>query len=62
MSLDVASRFMLLLHEEEILNFCATCAQFFPTAEECIDYYNQKRCYDGKALVLPSQIVSPLLP
>lgn len=30
--------------------------KFFPTAEECIDYYNQKRCYDGKALVLPSQI------
>lgn len=32
--------------------------QFFPTAEESIDYYNQKRCFDGKALVLPSQIVS----
>ncbi|KAH9712079.1 phosphatidylinositol 3,4,5-trisphosphate 3-phosphatase and dual-specificity protein phosphatase pten [Citrus sinensis] len=30
--------------------------QFFPTAEEAIDYYNQKRCVDGKALVLPSQI------
>ncbi|KAL8129212.1 hypothetical protein V2J09_018367 [Rumex salicifolius] len=30
--------------------------KFFPTAEESIDYYNQKRCYDGKALVLPSQI------
>lgn len=32
--------------------------QFFPTAEEAIDYYSQKRCVDGKALVLPSQIVS----
>ena len=32
--------------------------QFFPTAEESIDYYNQKRCIDGKGLVLPSQIVS----
>uniref|UniRef100_A0A1J3IGQ2 Phosphatidylinositol 3,4,5-trisphosphate 3-phosphatase and dual-specificity protein phosphatase PTEN n=1 Tax=Noccaea caerulescens TaxID=107243 RepID=A0A1J3IGQ2_NOCCA len=30
--------------------------KFFPTAEEAIDYYNQKRCVDGKALVLPSQI------
>ncbi|KAL9231729.1 hypothetical protein vseg_006918 [Gypsophila vaccaria] len=30
--------------------------KFFPTAEECIDSYNQKRCIDGKALVLPSQI------
>ncbi|KAF8410113.1 hypothetical protein HHK36_002635 [Tetracentron sinense] len=30
--------------------------KFFPTAEECIDYYNQKRCLDGKGLVLPSQI------
>ncbi|KAJ0098174.1 hypothetical protein Patl1_28624 [Pistacia atlantica] len=30
--------------------------KFFPTAEEAIDYYNQKRCTDGKALVLPSQI------
>ncbi|KAH9615644.1 hypothetical protein KSS87_018107, partial [Heliosperma pusillum] len=29
---------------------------FFPTAEESIDSYNQKRCIDGKALVLPSQI------
>nr|GMC85461.1 phosphatidylinositol 3,4,5-trisphosphate 3-phosphatase and protein-tyrosine-phosphatase PTEN2A [Ipomoea batatas] len=28
--------------------------KFFPTAEESIDYYNQKRCIDGKALVLPS--------
>ncbi|KAK8702969.1 hypothetical protein V6N13_021303 [Hibiscus sabdariffa] len=27
-------------------------------AEEAIDYFNQKRCIDGKALVLPSQIVS----
>lgn len=30
--------------------------KFFPTAEECIDYYNQKRCIDGKGLILPSQI------
>ncbi|XVF59362.1 hypothetical protein PTKIN_Ptkin07bG0269600 [Pterospermum kingtungense] len=30
--------------------------KFFPTAEEAIDYFNQKRCTDGKALVLPSQI------
>lgn len=35
--------------------------QFFPTAEECIEYYNQKRCLDGKGLILPSQIVSRLL-
>lgn len=33
--------------------------QFFPTAEESMDYYNQKRCLDAKGLVLPSQIVSP---
>uniref|UniRef100_A0A803NFD5 Uncharacterized protein n=1 Tax=Cannabis sativa TaxID=3483 RepID=A0A803NFD5_CANSA len=31
--------------------------KFFPTAEEAMDYYNQKRCVDGKALTLPSQIV-----
>ncbi|KAK6924018.1 hypothetical protein RJ641_010218 [Dillenia turbinata] len=30
--------------------------KFFPTAEESIKYFNQKRCVDGKALVLPSQI------
>ncbi|KAL8238118.1 hypothetical protein R6Q59_019199 [Mikania micrantha] len=30
--------------------------KFFPTAQECIDYYNQKRCVDGKGLILPSQI------
>ncbi|XVF61240.1 hypothetical protein PTKIN_Ptkin08bG0114200 [Pterospermum kingtungense] len=30
--------------------------KFFPTAEEAIDYFNQKRCIDGKALVLLSQI------
>jgi phosphatidylinositol-3,4,5-trisphosphate 3-phosphatase/dual-specificity protein phosphatase PTEN len=36
----------------------AISLQFFPTAEESIDYYNQKRCFDGKGLVLPSQIVS----
>ncbi|XVF17624.1 hypothetical protein REPUB_Repub10bG0139300 [Reevesia pubescens] len=30
--------------------------KFFLTAEEAIDYFNQKRCIDGKAPVLPSQI------
>ncbi|KZV39735.1 tyrosine-protein phosphatase TPTE-like [Dorcoceras hygrometricum] len=30
--------------------------KFFPTAKDCIDYYNQKRCVDGKGLILPSQI------
>eukprot|EP00249_Psilotum_nudum_P024191 c29118_g1_i1 orf=918-2966(-) len=30
--------------------------KFFPTAEESISYYNQKRCVDGKGLVLPSQV------
>ncbi|XAR49261.1 Phosphatidylinositol-3,4,5-trisphosphate 3-phosphatase [Bertholletia excelsa] len=30
--------------------------KFFPTAEKCIEYYNQKRCVDGKGLILPSQI------
>nr|XP_043627724.1 phosphatidylinositol 3,4,5-trisphosphate 3-phosphatase and protein-tyrosine-phosphatase PTEN2A-like [Erigeron canadensis]XP_043627725.1 phosphatidylinositol 3,4,5-trisphosphate 3-phosphatase and protein-tyrosine-phosphatase PTEN2A-like [Erigeron canadensis] len=30
--------------------------KFFPTAEESISYYNQKRCVDAKGLVLPSQI------
>lgn len=30
--------------------------KFFPTAEECIDYYNQKRCVDAKGLIRPSQI------
>ncbi|KAL2621268.1 hypothetical protein R1flu_001473 [Riccia fluitans] len=30
--------------------------KFFPTSEESINYYNQKRCVDGKGLVLPSQI------
>lgn len=30
--------------------------KFFPTSDETIDYYNQKRCVDGKGLVLPSQI------
>lgn len=50
------------------INFCfvtwfstALTPQFFPTAEEAIGYYNQKRCVDGKALVLPSQIVSQFL-
>ncbi|CAN1783626.1 Phosphatidylinositol 3,4,5-trisphosphate 3-phosphatase and protein-tyrosine-phosphatase PTEN2A [Linum perenne] len=31
--------------------------KFFPTAKELINYYNQKRCTDGKGLVLPGQIV-----
>ncbi|PKI31911.1 hypothetical protein CRG98_047693, partial [Punica granatum] len=30
--------------------------KFFPTAEEAMSYYNEKRCVDAKALVLPSQI------
>lgn len=30
--------------------------KFFPTAEESIAYYNQKRCVDGKGLILPSQV------
>ncbi|KAL8168288.1 hypothetical protein V2J09_009787 [Rumex salicifolius] len=30
--------------------------KFCPTAEESIDHFNQKRCVDGKGLVLPSQI------
>ncbi|EPS74080.1 hypothetical protein M569_00672, partial [Genlisea aurea] len=30
--------------------------KFFPTAEESIEFYNQRRCLDGKGLVLPSQI------
>ncbi|KAL7610695.1 phosphatidylinositol 3,4,5-trisphosphate 3-phosphatase and protein-tyrosine-phosphatase PTEN2A [Lactuca sativa] len=30
--------------------------KFFPTSEECIEYYNQRRCVDGKGLILPSQI------
>ncbi|GAB4846950.1 Phosphatidylinositol 3,4,5-trisphosphate 3-phosphatase and protein-tyrosine-phosphatase pten2a, variant 2 [Ancistrocladus abbreviatus] len=30
--------------------------KFCPTAEESIDCFNQKRCIDGKGLVLPSQI------
>ncbi|XP_076918045.1 phosphatidylinositol 3,4,5-trisphosphate 3-phosphatase and protein-tyrosine-phosphatase PTEN2A-like [Bidens hawaiensis] len=30
--------------------------KFFPTANECIEYYNQRRCVDGKGLILPSQI------
>ncbi|KAH7575297.1 hypothetical protein JRO89_XS02G0078300 [Xanthoceras sorbifolium] len=39
-----------------IVNIFAVFLQFFPTAEESMDYYNQKRCVDGKGLVLPSQI------
>nr|GEW42789.1 phosphatidylinositol 3,4,5-trisphosphate 3-phosphatase and protein-tyrosine-phosphatase PTEN2A-like [Tanacetum cinerariifolium] len=31
--------------------------KFFHTSKEFIDYYNQKRCVDGKGLVLPSQII-----
>ncbi|XP_045812250.1 phosphatidylinositol 3,4,5-trisphosphate 3-phosphatase and protein-tyrosine-phosphatase PTEN2A-like [Trifolium pratense] len=30
--------------------------KFFTTPEEAIGHFNQKRCVDGKALVLPSQI------
>ncbi|KAK4767622.1 hypothetical protein SAY86_015372 [Trapa natans] len=30
--------------------------KFFPTAEEAISYFNEKRCIDAKALILPSQI------
>ncbi|KAK9678511.1 hypothetical protein RND81_11G216500 [Saponaria officinalis] len=30
--------------------------KFCPTAEESIDLFNQKRCIDGRGLVLPSQI------
>ncbi|CAM6086610.1 unnamed protein product [Calypogeia fissa] len=30
--------------------------KFFPTCEESIAYYNQKRCIDGKGLILPSQL------
>ena len=44
-----------------LLSFFFTCLlllQFFPTADESIEYYNQRRCFDGKGLVLPSQIVS----
>lgn len=44
-----------------IFIFSFSFLQFFPTADEAIDYYNQKRCVDGKALILPSQIVSRLI-
>eukprot|EP00250_Pteridium_aquilinum_P017237 c23522_g2_i1 orf=358-2364(-) len=30
--------------------------KFFPTAEESIVFYNQKRCVDGKGIILPSQL------
>ncbi|KAJ4819881.1 hypothetical protein LUZ62_032447 [Rhynchospora pubera] len=30
--------------------------KLFPTSEECIAFFNKKRCIDGKGLVLPSQI------
>lgn len=43
---------------DHIIILFAFFLQFFPSAEEAIDYFNQKRCVDGKALVLPSQIVS----
>jgi phosphatidylinositol-3,4,5-trisphosphate 3-phosphatase/dual-specificity protein phosphatase PTEN len=32
--------------------------KFFPTAEESVNHYNQKRSVDGKGLILPSQLVS----
>ena len=32
--------------------------QFFPTAEEAVNHYNQKRCVDSNGLVLPSHLVS----
>lgn len=32
--------------------------QFFPTAEESMKFYNQKRCVDSKGLHIPSQLVS----
>jgi hypothetical protein len=32
--------------------------QLFSTSKECVDFFNEKRCIDGKGLVLPSQIVS----
>ncbi|KAL7230453.1 hypothetical protein ACSBR2_008851 [Camellia fascicularis] len=41
-------------HMEEVIKFFETHHKFFPTAEECIEYYNQKRCLDGKGLILPS--------
>lgn len=55
----LACRLKLLL-VSPIHTYCFTLftIQFFPTAEECINYYNQKRCVDGKALILLSQIVS----
>lgn len=45
-----------------LLSFFSLWMQFFQTSAEAIDYYNQKRCVDGKALVLPSQIVSHSTP
>eukprot|EP00246_Nothoceros_aenigmaticus_P010419 TRINITY_DN26920_c0_g1_i1.p1 TRINITY_DN26920_c0_g1~~TRINITY_DN26920_c0_g1_i1.p1 ORF type:complete len:631 (-),score=123.39 TRINITY_DN26920_c0_g1_i1:369-2099(-) len=30
--------------------------KFFPTADESIQFYNQKRCVDAKGLILPSQV------
>jgi hypothetical protein len=30
--------------------------KFFPTAEESVNHYNQKRSVDGKGLILPSQL------
>ncbi|TXG64243.1 hypothetical protein EZV62_011237 [Acer yangbiense] len=46
----------VLLPNSLIVDVFAGFLQFFPTAEESMDYYNQKRCVDGKGLVLPSQI------
>ena len=57
--LEILINFCVLLNVL-IVDVLAISLQFFPTAEESIDYYNQKRCFDGKGLVLPSQIVSLL--
>ncbi|GMP25624.1 hypothetical protein CsSME_00002396 [Camellia sinensis var. sinensis] len=49
-------------HMEEVIKFFETHHKVasFPfddhNSEECIEYYNQKRCLDGKGLILPSQI------
>jgi hypothetical protein len=60
--LDIFTAFLVMLLLFYFLRFCdLNVLQFFPTAEESMDYYNQKRCVDGKGLVLPSQIVSSTL-
>jgi hypothetical protein len=46
-----------LVHLPFLFGDINLCMQFFPIAEESINYYNQKRCVDGKSLVLPSQLV-----